>query len=877
MKLKGEQLAQVSFPVGGIGAGCIGIAGNGYLEQWEIFNEAGKFHHNGASHFLVRAEKPEGQLLDVRVLNGDFPRDFAGEPRGTEVLFNGHGWGPDTDTFAALPHFQECELNGEFPVAEYSLADPHFPGKVLFSAWSRFVPGESDVSSLPVALFECEIRNDTTSTLNYTMAGTLLNPWNNIEATNAIEHNGALTQLRLRNNLPENELGFGELTLSTDEPVVSCQEMWYRGSWCDALETYWRNITTPGPLTPRRFTQRSNFARLPFGRSGGDAGTIAVHFTLEPGASHVARFIVSWYIPNRSNTWNDDLDELMAKSSIRENRWKNYYASLCQDAADAARIAFADLEEIRDKVFAFRDAIHSSTLPKPCLEGASENLAVLISPTVLRLENGEIWGWEGVGPRKGSCPGSSQHVWNYAQAMSLLFPDLERSMREVTAKYGINEDGGMSIRLMLPLGVPWQPFHSCVDGVCGEVMKIYREWKVSGDAEWLRKMWPTARNAVSYAWNERNPDRWDPDQSGVLTGRQHHTLDTELFGTTGWLMGFYLGALKAASEMATVCGDKPFGDLCEALFRKGRKWCEEHLFNGEYFGQQVDIKDHAMLVFYANKYDSPNPEEQVARLEKYYWNSEVGEIKYQIGDGCEIDSHLGQLYASLYGIGEIWDAKMNDSTLDSIFKYNYKSSMREWANTWRVFALNDEGGTVMCTWPRKETKPAIPLNYNCEVMTGFEWAFGVHLALRGKLREAEMVAAAIRGRYDGKKRNPWNELECGNNYARSMASYAMLQAFSGFRYDMSRKMIGFKPQVSGEVRCFWALGAAWGVFEVHNDVQKIQLLHGNLELKSLAVEGTGLTINGKDIAAEYVNGEWHLEKPILLKSQDSLVIPQKLI
>jgi hypothetical protein len=312
--------------------------------------------------------------------------------------------------------------------------------------------------------------------------------------------------------------------------------------------------------------------------------------------------------------------------------------------------------------------------------------------------------------------------------------------------------------------------------------------------------------------------------------------------------------------------------LCDSIYRKGRKWCEEHLFNGEYFAQQVDVKDHGKFVSYANKYDSPNPDEQVARLEDYYWNSEVGEIKYQIGGGCEIDSHLGQLYASLYGIGEIWDASMNDSTLDAIFKYNYKPSMRDWANTWRVYALNDEAGTVMCTWPHAESKPAIPLGYNCEVMTGFEWAFCVHLALRGKLREAEAVASAIRGRYDGKKRNPWNEIECGNNYARALASYAMLQAFSGFRYDMSKKMIGFKPQVSGEFRCFWALGAAWGVFEVHGGVQKVQLLHGTLELERLAIEGTALTVSEQAVGAEYADGEWRLEKPILLKPQDCLVV-----
>ena len=80
-------------------------------------------------------------------------------------------------------------------------------------------------------------------------------------------------------------------------------------------------------------------------------------------------------------------------------------------------------------------------------------------------------------------------------------------------------------------------------------MKVYREWKICGDTEWLRACGPNV-SAIAFAWHPDNEDRWDPDKTGVLWGRQHHTLDMELFGPNAWLTGFYLGALKAAAEMA---------------------------------------------------------------------------------------------------------------------------------------------------------------------------------------------------------------------------------------------------------------------------------------------------------------------------------------
>ena len=120
-------------------------------------------------------------------------------------------------------------------------------------------------------------------------------------------------------------------------------------------------------------------------------------------------------------------------------------------------------------------------------------------------------------------------------------------MRELDYKYNLRDDGGMPFRLQLPLGSEMWKFRPCVDGQFGGVIKVYREWKISGDTEWMRRLWPSVKKSIEFAWAETNEDLWDPEKKGVITGRQHHTLDMELFGPNSWLTGFYLAALKAGA------------------------------------------------------------------------------------------------------------------------------------------------------------------------------------------------------------------------------------------------------------------------------------------------------------------------------------------
>jgi len=399
-------------------------------------------------------------------------------------------------------------------------------------------------------------------------------------------------------------------------------------------------------------------------------------------------------------------------------------------------------------------------------------------------------------------------------------------------------------------------FRACLDGQMGSVIKCYREWKMSGDREWLESNWQNIKKILEYAWSDKNPDRWDLNKDGVLEGRQHHTLDKELFGPSSWLEGFYLAALKCASEMAEYLGDDEKKNEYIDIYEKGKQWTKDNLFNGSHFIQKVDVCDKSIV-------DSFDAAEE-------YWNEETKQIKYQIAEGSIIDQVLAQWHADILGIGDIYDPGQLDIALESMMKNNYKASMRYFANPWRLFSVNDEAGTVICDYPEGCEKPKIPIPYCEETMTGFEYSFAGLLCSRGKYEDGFKVVKAIRDRFDGGKRNPWNEFECGSNYARSMASYSLVPILSGFEFDMPKGYIGFKPYKDGEFSCIWSVAGSWGDINVNSSDIRINVFEKPITLKSFGLKFaknvTKVKIDGKDIDFEFKNGVVYFKETKICKS-----------
>ncbi|MFN8489625.1 MAG: GH116 family glycosyl-hydrolase [Caldilineaceae bacterium] len=872
---RGAQTSQISFPLGGIGSGSIGLAGNGRLIDWEIFNRPNKGSVNGFSHFAIKAEGRgaggAGRVVDARILHGDLATPFQGEAGGAR--FSSFGWGPRREYMTGLPHFHSVDFRGEYPLAELTFNDDRFPGQVKLLAFNPLIPLNDKDSSLPAAFFEFSITNTTQEPLTYTLAGVLANPLpaNNL---NTIETTPQMQALHLRSDsVPPDSAKYGDLTLATALPSpsaasgsgaggeVSWQQYWFRGAWFDSVEVYWRDFTTPGAFKNRVY---------PAGKAGDkNEGLLAVHVEIAPGETKQVRFVITWNFPNCENYWKSPVSNVgIDRSEMGEDYvppksiWKNYYATLWQDSLDSAQYALDNWDRLYKETKLYHDALFASDLPPAALDAVSANISILKSPTTLRLEDGTFYGWEGLHPTEGCCEGSCTHVWNYAQALPFLFPKLERSMRTADYVYNLRPDGGMPFRIQLPLGIGRWNFRACADGQFGGVLKTYRDWKISGDTEWLRDLWPLVKKSIEFAWSPANEDRWDPDKSGVLTGRQHHTLDMELFGPNAWLTGMYLGALKAGAEMAEHLGETDTATEYRTIFTKGKAWADKNLFNGDYYIQRIDLKDKHIVEAFAKE----EVLVQGGNTMSAYWNDEHEEIKYQIAEGSSIDQLLAQWHASLYGLGEIFDPEQVKKANAAIFKYNYIPLMRDVYNPCRIYCLNDEGGLVICAWPEGAQKPLIPAPYSQETMNGFEYSAAIHMIMTGMVDEGMTCVEAVRKRYDGERRNPWNEFECGSNYARSMASYALLNAFSGFEFDMVKGSIGFNPlrTNNGQFRCFWSLDSGWGEFVLGPGSAEVQVHYGHLDVQELrlpflkAGNVKAATVEGQTVAFTQADGALNL-------------------
>ena len=819
---RGSFTREISFPLGGIGTGCIGLAGNGRLVDWEIYNRPNKGNINGFSHFAIKAENQAG-VVDARVIQSDLHPPYSGG--FAEPQFASFGFGPRREYLTGLPHFRDLEFTGKFPLAALRFIDPRFPGEVSLQAYNPFIPLNEFDSGIPAAFFEFQVTNTTSASLTYTLAGTLNNPLPEANL-NSVKGEEDRLYLFLRQAVDQpgaSPVGQGDLTLAVEGPDLSSQAYWFRGAWFDSLEIYWREFCQPGGLKARQYPAET--------AGKGNPGSLAARLELEPGESGRVRFLISWNFPYYENTWNEAANQA-ARAHDRLPYWKNYYATRFADSLVSARYALENWDRLLAETRLFQETLYASDLEPVVLEAVAANLAVLKSPTVLRLEDGTFYGFEGCNVTAGCCEGSCTHVWNYAQAVAFLFPALERSMRAADFEWNQRPDGAMRFRLPLPAGITAEDywvFHPCADGQFGNVLKTYADWKIVGSLDWLRGHWPAVRRAIEFAWTPSNEYRWDPHKTGVLTGRMHHTLDMELFGPDAWLNGFYLAALKAGAEMAAALGEDGLAAEYRAIFARGKAWVDQNLFNGQYYHQRIDLNERSIL----ESFSASGPAMTGSVLDAY-WNPEYAEIKYQIGEGCEIDQLLAQYHANLYGLGEIFDPSQALTALRSLFRHNFKTSMRDFYNPCRVFALNDEAGLVMCEWPTGVRKPMIPIPYSQEVMTGFEYAAAVLMIQSGLVQEGLQVVEAVRGRYDGEKRNPWNEIECGSNYARTLASYGLLLAFSGFTFDLNRCMIGFNPvHQSARFQTFWSLGSGWGVYCQDSSRIEIEVLYGTLELREL--------------------------------------------
>jgi non-lysosomal glucosylceramidase len=778
-------LSEIAFPLGGIGTGTVSLGGRGELRDWEIANKPDKGRMLDNSFFALWFRE-EGSAPSTRILESELRPPYRGAfgiPRGG---------------LPGMPRFQKGRFLGSYPFARVELSDASVPLRATLEAFNPFIPGNDVDSGLPIAVFYWRLRNQGRSRVEATVLASLENgaSWRETGRTRNrfIEEDELRGIFMTSEKLPPEHPDHGTLALATLHPEITYTARWDRGEWFDAQSLFWEDFSLDGRLEPVT-------ASDPSPENRNDVGSVGALLTLEPGEEKVAAFLIAWHFPNRQNYWVEEIFgyEADATGPIIGN----YYQTRFEDAWSVARHTGTRLERLESETREFHAALYRTTAPAEVLDAISSQMSILRTNTCFRAKDGNFYAFEGTGDDHGCCPLNCTHVWNYEQALAFLFPALERTMREVDFQHNTDDSGFMVFRTRVPLSSEkWDFPHAAADGQMGTVVKLYREWQLSGDLEFLRRHWPRAKKALEFAWKQ-----WDPDRDGVMEGVQHNTYDIEFQGPNPMMGAIYLTALLCAADMARAVGDGEAASY-EALYRRGRELLDSETWNGE---------------FYVQAYERAREE------------------KYQVGAGCLSDQLLGQWMAHVVGKGHVLPEDHVRSAIQSVYRHNFKETLASHANPQRIFALGDEGGLLLCSWPRGQ-RPLLPFVYSDEVWTGIEYQVAAHLVYEGYVEEGFRIVRAVRNRYDGERRNPWNEVECGNHYARALASWSLLLALSGFRYSAPERTLGFDPRIEGEkFVSFWSVGEpGWGLYEQERSdtslTASVKVLRGSgLEIARLSL------------------------------------------
>ncbi|MCO8271707.1 non-lysosomal glucosylceramidase [Actinoplanes sp. TRM 88003] len=771
MRFTGDARRAVAFPLGGLGTGHVALCGDGALRQWQLL---GVPNHDALlpdSFFALRVSSLEPPADVVRLLQSE-PPAYTPAPNVSDGVYAA----PDR----RWPLVEDTMFEAAYPFATVDYHDSALPVAVTLEAHTPFVPLDVDASSLPLVTYRFTIRNDSTEFRHGFLLAALQNAtgWDGvtpIDGTRGAGYGGNVNRVLRRPGqsgvlmdhpgLAEDDPSAGEMLLWTDAPAAVLPRAHDADTLLRWVETL--RLATPtqlGDFSPAalRAALRDGASpmRAPVGPSPAghtwDAG-VAAAFALPPGESTTIDIVHAWWFPNRYA----DFDRFGPQPTYGPTRFwvGNHYATRFGGALDVLDAYLADREELDANSRAWADAVATSDLPQPLLDTIATQPSLVRSPSIFRTADGRTFAFEGAlgastrnwnGDAGGSCPLNCNHVLNYEQALSRLFPAIGRDMRE-TEFLVQSADGSIPHRVVLPLYLPQLtgvaiggPARPALDGMLGAVLKTYRSVLDGAGNDWLCEQWPSLSSLMAYISGE-----WDRAGDGVLRGEQPVTYDIALHGPNMFVGALWLAALRAMSAMATLLAEP---DPFSAVFEKAAPAYDELLWNGEFYAQ-------------------PN----------------TGEA-YDFGPGCLSDQLLGQWWAHELGLGHLLPASRVRQALLSIVRYNLRTGFEP--HGYRSFADGDETGLVVCSWPHGG-RPAVPLRYCDEVWTGVEYQVAAHCFYEGLDDEGLAIVRGVRARYDGTRRNPFNEIECGDHYVRAMAGWSLLTAWT------ARDRPGRFPHVSG--------------------------------------------------------------------------------
>ena len=777
-----KELDFIGMPVGGIGCGMVYLGGDGRLWLWDVFNknQTGVIYKNVKWHEKIQ-------------FNFDFLRPFDGanyvEPvKDIRPLDQGFAIRIEHEGLTIIKSLQaddwdEVSFEATYPMATIRYINKEIPVAITLRAYSPFIPLNAEDSGLPVTILSFGIENKTQASARVTLVGWLENK-SSLYSANSQEY------FRV-NEAFQNEGWSGVMGSSSsynwvDEAFVHAPD--YGNFFLASFNDQTKVNTDAQPDMSDTFFDTESVKRSKIEQRKA-ISSISNTVTIAPGAKAELNYAVAWYFPNLSF-------ELLKKEGGR------YYAHKFKSSLEVVQYVRSNFERLSSETITWCDTWYQqSTLPWWFLERTLLNTSTLATTTVHRFQSGRFYAWEGIG----SCPGTCNHVWQYAQAVGRIFPSLERDTRErVDLRIAFHDDGHIGFRGEYDT----QP---SIDGQAGRILGIYREHQMSADNSFLERNWPKTKLALQFLIDQ------DTNGDGMTDTQLENTLDAKWPGEIAWIVGLTIAAVKAGQKMAEEMNDEAFASKCRIYVSNGSANMEKYLYNGEYFIHR------------------PDPEKKRTVIGSY--------------NTCHIDQVYGQSWAHQVGLGRILDKTKTLSALRALWKYNFTTDVGPYLKEHRggrPYALPGEGGMIMNTNPRNEEVPygvkdAWQVTYFHECMSGFEHQVASHMMAEGMAEESLIVTRTIHDRYHAVKRNPFNEVECSDHYARAMASYGTFITACGFTYHGPNRTIGFAPKLNKEnFKAAFTTAEGWGTYSQSRigkqQIHRFELKYGKLTLQNVMLE-----------------------------------------
>lgn len=809
----------IAMPLGGIGTGTVSIGADGGLRQWQLHNIG---NHQGdlpGSLFAIRATSIEPPVDERRILQAALP-----EPADPQAPLVTDGDVPAWQ-HQAIERFggvAASSFRGLYPMAQLRYHDPDLPVAVELLAANPMTPLDTAASSLPVAQFTFTVTNAIDHDVVGWLGASLLNAvgWDGVSTisgidgaglggnTNRVARRDGWTQLLMENStLAPDSPGAGSMALAADssDAAVLAQfaDIAEFMDFLDSRAAGYDAAGTPAQLPDNQpHAPKQRLGASPAGRTW--LGGLAARFDLAPGESTQIRILLSWHFPNRYvnfQQFGPARPEWGASRFYLGNRYVRDYV----DAAHVATDVAARWNQLTAETGRWADVLIRSDFTETEREHLAAQAAYLRSPTCFRAADGAFYGFEGVlgastmmwnGRFGGSCPLNCTHVWNYAQAVAALFPELEQDMRRTEFEVMQHATGYLPHRVIAPAWLPqlWDvpiggPLEPALDGMLGCVLKTWREAKRAGGIDGVRRWWDRLNLLMEYI-----AEKWDPDDTAMLHGIQPSTHDIDLAGLNSFMGSLWIAATAAMAEMAEVVGDASAQQRWRSLSERAAAAYDAALFTGQQYRQVLEAGDPT---------------------------------DFQWGDGVLSDQLIGAWWAEILGLDIALPTEHIRTALRTVVEHNFKDSFAGFTHGYRVFADQDDAGTVICSWPAGG-RPEVPTRYADEVWTGGEYQLAAHCQYLGMTAEADRVLTALWNRYDGRRRNPYNEIECGDHYARAMAGWSVVDAKAGYRVDACRQVLTVDARPDSSWPLLTATG--WGLLHRRNGEVELEVLWGTVDL-----------------------------------------------